>query len=304
MHRVFAERSLRTFCFLAVFAAYSCVNSFAQDEDKPITVDSAEVVINATIMDASGAVVTGLKRDQFSVYENGVKQDLSYFSSAETPFAAVILIDTSGSMETRLSMARAAAINFLDGLRSNDNCAIYRFASKVELVQEFSGSRDVDESLFDVKADGMTALNDSIYKAADELKKRSEKRRAIIVLSDGADTMSAKSADRALKAALDADAIIYTIDMSAIETGARERFQNQGALRTFAEKSGGKFVATPGGAALRQEFKSIVDELGAQYTLAYQPTDQKKDGKWRAIELRIARSNLTIRTRKGYNAPK
>lgn len=304
MHRVFAKRSLRTFFFLALLAAYSCVNSFAQDEDKPITVDSAEVVINATIMDASGAVVTGLKRDQFSVYENGVKQDLSYFSSAETPFAAVILIDTSGSMETRLSMARAAAINFLDGLRSNDNCAIYRFASKVELVQEFSGSRDVDESLFDVKADGMTALNDSIYKAAEELKKRSEKRRAIIVLSDGADTMSAKSADRALKAALDADAIIYTIDMSAIETGARERFQNQGALRTFAEKSGGKFVATPGGAALRQAFKSIVDELGAQYTLAYQPTDQKKDGKWRAIELRIARSNLTIRTRKGYNAPK
>jgi len=277
---------------------------FGQTEDEVLTVDSSTVLLNATILDNSGKSVTGLKREQFSVFENGVQQQISYFSAAETPFAAVILIDTSGSMESRISIARAAAINFLTGLRANDSAAIYRFSSKVELIQEFSASQDINESIFEIRADGMTALNDSIFRAAEELKKRPEKRRAIIVLSDGEDTSSGKSADKALKTALDAGALIYTIDMSSMDSNTRQRVQNQGVLRNFAEKSGGKFVATPGGAALRQAFKGIVDELGIQYTLGYEPTNLQKDGKWRALELRVARSNLTIRTRKGYHAPK
>lgn len=288
--------------FIALFIAAPAL--FAQDEDKVITVDSAAVLLNATIFDNNGKAVAGLKREQFSVFENGVKQEISYFSAEETPFAAVILIDTSGSMESRISMARSAAINFLDGLREEDNVAVYRFASKVDLVQDFSISRDISEKIFEVKADGMTALNDSIFKAAEELKGRSEKRRAIVVLSDGADTISGRSADKALKAALDAGALIYTIDMSSIETGGKERMQNQGVLKNFAEKSGGRFVSTPGGAALRTALKGIVDELGVQYTLGYEPVNQQKDGKWRAIELRVAKPNLTIRTRKGYTPSK
>lgn len=290
------------YLFLLIFLTTAALVTPAQDEDTVVKVDSATVVLNATILDAQGKFVPGLRREQFSVFENGAKQEISYFSAAETPFAAVILIDTSGSMESRISMARAAAINFLDGLRELDNAAIYRFASKVELVQEFSGSRDINENIFDVKADGMTALNDSIFKAAEELKTRAEKRKAIVVLSDGADTYSGRSADKALKAALDAGALIYTIDMSSTED--KGRLQNQAALRNFAEKSGGRFISTPGGAALRPALKGIVDELGIQYTLGYEPANQEKDGKWRAIELRVARSNLTIRTRKGYTAAK
>ncbi len=276
----------------------------AQDDDPVIRVESSSVMLNAYVFDSASKAVGGLRQEQFTVLENGVKQNISYFSAADTPFAAVILIDTSGSMQSRISMARAAAINFLDGLRESDSVAIYRFASKVDLVQEFSGSRDVSESLFDIKADGMTALHDAISKAAQELKKRDERRRAIIVISDGADTISGSSADKALKAAMSADALIYTVDMSAIETGGKERMQNQGVLRNFAEKSGGKFIAAPGGASLRQAFKGIVEELGLQYTIGYEPIDQQKDGKWRAIELKVSRPNLTIRTRKGYTASK
>ncbi len=276
----------------------------AQDDDPVIKVESSSVMLNAYVFDSASKAVGGLRQEQFTVLENGVKQNISYFSAADTPFAAVILIDTSGSMQSRISMARAAAINFLDGLRESDNVAIYRFASKVDIVQEFSGSRDVSESLFDIKADGMTALHDAISKAAQELKKRDERRRAIIVISDGADTISGSSADKALKAAMSADALIYTVDMSAIETGGKERMQNQGVLRNFAEKSGGKFIAAPGGAALRQAFKGIVEELGLQYTIGYEPINQQKDGKWRAIELKVSRPNLTIRTRKGYTASK
>jgi len=275
-----------------------------QGDDSVIKVESATVVLNATILDAGGSVVSGLRREQFSVFENGRKQDITYFSAAETPFAAVIVIDTSGSMESRLSMARSAAITFLDGLRVDDNVAVYRFASKVEIVQEFSGSRDISESIFDVKADGMTALNDAIFKAAEELKARPEKRRAVIVISDGADNISGRSAGRALKAALEAQALIYTVDMSSAHTSGKDRMQNQGVLKDFAEKSGGRFIAAEGGPALRLGLKGIVDELGIQYTLGYEPSDQEKDGKWRTIELRVAKPKLTIRTRKGYTAGK
>lgn len=277
----------------------------AQDDDEPIRVESSLVVLNATITDAKGKPFGGLKKEQFQIFEDGKEQKIEFFETEKTPFAAVILLDTSGSMEERVSLARSAAIQFLDRLRVDDVTSIYNFDSKVSLVQDFSNSRDIRESIFDLKANGMTVLNDAIYKAAEELAKRAEKRRAIIVLSDGADTRSARSADKALKAALAANATIYTIDMSgAGPANARERMQNQGVLKNFAEKSGGKFIATPGGLAMREAFKNIVEELGVQYTLGYQPTNAAKDGKWRAIEIRLDKTELTVRTRKGYNAPK
>lgn len=287
--------SLLTLCILNSLSA--------QRDDDVIVVDSSIVVLNAAVTDTSGRAVNGLAQDQFRVFEDGVEQQIMSFGSEETAFAAVVLLDTSGSMEERVTLARAAAIKFLDGLRHEDFVAIYHFHSKVEMVQDFSNSRNLREQAFELEANGMTVLNDAIHKAAQLLSTRSEKRRAIIVLSDGADTKSQKSSDAALKAALLANATIYTVDMAAIDTGGKDRVQNQRVLKTFAEKTGGRFIATPGGVAMRDAFKRIVEELGQQYTISYQPSNTKKDGKWRAIELRISLPNLTIRTRKGYNAP-
>lgn len=275
--------------FLAALLSILWVSSltFAQDDDDEIIkVDSSVVLINAVITGSDGKPITGLKKNQFKIFEDQIEQEVSIFETQETPFAAVILLDTSGSMEQRVSLARSAAISFLDGLRRDDVAAIYNFDTKVSLIQDFSNSRDVAEKVFDLKAVGYTALNDAIYKAAQELEQRPEKRRAIIVLSDGADTKSSRSADKALKAANLAGATIYTVDMSAIEANGRERMQSQGALKNFAEKTGGIFVPTPGGNALRQAFKNIVAELGVQYTLGYQSSNSKKDGKWRASTLR------------------
>ncbi len=295
-------RSVCAFVLLSILSISLPV--FAQTDDDVVTVDSSVVVVNATITDSSGKHVPGLKQNHFTILENGVEQAINFFAAEETPFAAVILLDTSGSMENRVSMARSAAIRFLDGLRETDTAAIYRFDFKVSLVQKFSNTRDVSQQIFDLKADGMTALNDAVFQAAQDLAIRPEKRRAIIVLSDGMDTFSGKSADKALKAAQAANALIYTVDMSAIDTSAKQRVQNQAVLRNFAEKTGGMFISTPGGVAMRSAFAKIVEELGVQYTLAYQPKNLTKDGKWRAIEVRVARPNLTIRTRKGYHAAK
>lgn len=299
-HYLFRSLALTSLVLLLLY------NSFlAQDiEDKIIKVESSLVIVNATITDANGRPVDGLSKESFEIFENQEKQELAFFESQKTPFAAVILIDTSGSMEQRVSLARASAIRFLAGLRSNDFVAIYNFDSRVSLVQDFSNLRDLVPQVYDLKASGMTVLNDAIYKAALALKNRPEKRKAIIVLSDGADTRSGRSASKALNLALEANVTIYTVDMSGVNTGGRRRMQNQGVLKKFARKSGGQFIKTPGGVAMRKAFENIVKELGVQYTLGYYPSNTKKDGKWRKIELKTTVNSLKIRTREGYNAPK
>jgi Ca-activated chloride channel family protein len=293
---------LFSFFLISILTLISIVS--AQSDDDVINVDSSIVVMNATITGLDGKPILGLEQNQFKILEDGKEQEIAYFQAEETPFAAVILLDSSGSMEQRMTLARSAAITFLDGLRLKDVAAIYNFDSKVSLIQEFSNTRDIAESVFGLKASGMTVLNDAIYRATGELAKRPEKRRAIIVLSDGEDTKSERTGDKALKAALAANALIYTIDMSAPETNGKQRMLSRGALKNFAEKTGGTFVPTPGGLGLREAFRHIVGELSLQYTLGFHPANLKNDGKWRALELRVARSNLVVRTRKGYNAPK
>lgn len=289
---------------LLLIVLFQAIGVHAQsDDDEIIIVDSSIVVTNAAVTDASGKAVRALDQKSFRVLEDGVEQRIDSFHAEDTPFAAVILLDTSGSMEQRVTLARSAAIQFLDGIRAEDFVAIYKFDSKVDVVQDFSNIGVLNDRVFDLRADGMTVLNDAVLKAAVALSKRPEKRRAIIVLSDGADNMSGASSDKALKAALSVNATIYTVDMSSIEARGRVT-QNQGVLKKYAEKTGGRFIATPGGIAMRDAFKRIVEELGQQYTIAYQPANTKKDGKWRAIEVLVSRPNLTIRTRKGYNAPK
>jgi len=294
-------RSRLLFLYVLLFAAAFPLTA-QDDTGDVISVDSSVVILNARITDSAGRHVSGINRSEFSIFENGVQQEVEFFQAEETPFAAVILIDTSGSMGSNVTLARSAAINFLGGLRGSDSAAIYNFDSKVNLVQDFSNSRDVTGRLFDLRSDGMTALNDAIFKAAELLGERPETRRAIVVLSDGADTQSGRSASRALKAAMAVNAVVYTVDMAPLNSRGKQ--QNRAVLKNFAERSGGTFVDTPGGSRMRETFGDIVEELGVQYTLGYTPKNEKKDGKWRDLELRVSRPGLTIRTRKGYVAEK
>ena len=277
--------------------------SAAQDQDDDVVRVSTElVVLNATVLDKDGKFVSGLKRTDFQVFEDGTEQKLFGFTAEETPFAAAILLDTSGSMETRLSLGRSAAIRFLDGLRDEDVAAVYNFDSKVEQMQDFSPGRDLPARAFGLRTKMMTALNDAVLRAADDLAKRAEKRHAIVVLSDGGENYSRASADKALDHALQAGATIYAVNMS--DTGPGRDIAGAAILKNLAEKSGGSYVSAPGGQELRDSFAAIAQELGHQYTLVYRPLNRARDGKWRAIQIKLARPNATVRTRKGYRAPK
>lgn len=295
------------FCVLiaALFCAPLLKPSNGQQQsgdDDVIRVNTDLVVLNITVADAKGKYAHGLKRTDFKLFEDGREQTLASFSAEETPFAAAVLLDTSGSMESRITMARSAAIRFLDGLREEDVAAVYHFDSKIEQVQEFSSSRDLAPVAFNLSANGMTALNDAIVKASRDMVVRPEKRRAIVVLSDGADTYSKASMDKALANAIAANITIYTVDMSQV--GSKDRMIGASALRSFAEKTGGRYVSTPGGQMLREAFASIVEELSNQYTITYRPTNSARDGRWREVAVKLDRSELIARTRKGYRAPR
>src|ERR1043166_3375182 len=279
----------------------------AQDDDDVVRVNTDLVVLNVTVTDKNGQYVKALKKSDFKVYEDGKEvpaSAIASFAFQDAPYAAVVLLDSSGSMETRFSLARSAAIRFLDGLREEDVASVYRFDSKVERVQEFSGGRDLAPIAYAIHAKGMTTLNDAIVEASKTLAERPEQRKAIVVLSDGMDTFSKASSSKAVESALAVGATIYAIDMSSLEIAGSERQQSAASLRGFAEKTGGRFVATPGGPAMRDAFTQIAEELGHQYTIAYRPVNKKHDGKWRALEVKLARDDLTVRTRKGYRAPK
>jgi Ca-activated chloride channel homolog len=279
----------------------------AQDDDDVVRVDTDLVVLNLTVTDKAGQYVKGLKPSDFKLYVDGIEVQQSAignFSFQEAPYAAVLLLDTSGSMEARFSLARSAAIRFLDGVRQEDVVAVYRFDSKIERVQEFSGGRDLAPTAYAIRAKGMTALNDAIVEAAKTLAPRTEHRKAIVILSDGMDTFSSASSDKAVESALAVGANIYAVDMSQVEVSGSGKRLGAASLKGFAEKTGGRFVATPGGPALRDAFTGIADELGHQYTMSYRPSDQKRDGKWHTIEVKVNREDTTVRTRKGFRVPK
>lgn len=300
----FLPPTLAVVCAVLLTAAMGCAQ---EHDDEVVRVNTDLVVLNVTVMDKAGQYVPGLRLSDFKVYEEGKEVPvklISSFSAHESPFASVILLDTSGSMESRLSLGRSAAIRFLDGLRYEDVAAVYNFDYKVEQVQDFSGGRDLAPVAFGLRAKGMTALYDAILEAAKALANREERRKAIVVLSDGMDTHSKASSGKALEAAMAAGAGIYAVDMSATDGNASRSHRSAALLKDFAEKSGGRFVATPGGPALRDAFASIAQELGHQYTIAYRPLDPARDGRWRAVDVKLSRGDLIVRTRKGYRSPK
>ena len=289
-------------CLLALNV--SAVRAQRDDEEEVVRVNSDLVLLNVTVTDSGGRYVHKLNRAEFKIFEDGREQRIGLFSVEETPFAAAILLDTSGSMERRLTLARAAAIRFLEGLREEDVAAVYHFDSKVERLQDFTPGRDLPPVAYDLGSKGMTSLNDAIVLAAKDIAKRPEKRRAIIVLSDGMDTKSAASADKALNAALEANATVYTVDMTDPLLNMSDKMRAAGSLKNFAAKSGGRYVSKPGGQALDEAFRGILDELSNQYTLGYRPENTVRDGRWRSIQIKLARPEINARTRDGYRAPK
>lgn len=280
-----------------------------QDGDEPAVVLNAEVVLVNVVVTRDNGFVGGLTASDFRLTEDKVGQTIDYFGAEKTPFAVTILLDTSGSMEFKFRIARVAAARFMDRASADDRVAVILFGSDVIQAQDFTaGGRDLNDSLWDVSAKGITKMYDGLSKAAVGLAARPEQRRAVLLLSDGADFGSAVSYDAALRTILGAGATVYAIDLAPIgQTQALTRSEEMRArsvLSALATRTGGRFFPMKSdGSGLNEAFDQIIDELGHQYTLGYAPTNVKRDGTWRSISVTTAIPGAKVRARNGYQAP-
>ena len=186
------------------------------------------VSLNVTVMDAMNRYVTDLDQDDFSVFEDGVKQDLTFFNRREQPVALSLLLDSSASMEEKIETLQTAAANFVKRLKPNDIAQVIDFDSRVQIRQPFTGSQsDLEAAILQIKSGGSTSLHNAIYIALKELAKvrattdEDVRRQALIVFSDGEDTSSLVSFEEVLDLAKRSETAIYTITLRGSDTQTR-----------------------------------------------------------------------------------
>ncbi|HYP29630.1 MAG TPA: VWA domain-containing protein [Blastocatellia bacterium] len=279
------------------------------DEDS-VRIHSDLVVVNATVMDAAGQYVHGLKAGDFRILEDGTTQLIDVFMSEEAPFAAALLIDMSGSMEYKFGLVRGAAASFVDHIRDSDQVAVYGFNKEIYTFQDFSNSRDISDYVWDATAKDVTRMYDCMDQAIEALRKRPERRRALVLISDGWDSHSKASLESVTKKALTEGVTIYTVDLvddnlligNASYVAPLRR--GRAVMQSLAAETGGQYLHSPQGDKLESGFTGIVDELRNQYTLAYYSNNDKRDGKWRKLGVGVSRGGLIVRARRGYYAPK
>ena len=284
-----------------------------------VEVDLVNVVFSVT--DRRSRLVTGLGPDDFRVYEDGVQQEISRFSSeTNLPLRIGLLIDTSNSVRPRFQFEQEAAIDFLHTVLRprQDQAFVLSFDMAPVLVQDYSDDpQALADAIRDLRAGGGTSLYDAIYLAS-KMKlgesSGSELRKMLIVLSDGDDTSSRVSREEALETARRNEVTIFTVSTSAPPINYNpetSRMQNpcqvkgeegDKVLEYFAESTGGVSYCPFSTIDVGRSFEQIANQLRTQYTLAYTPTNRVRDGAFRRITIESRREQLRIHHRPGYYA--
>ena len=271
------------------------------------------VSLNVTVTEGVGKYVTDLSAEDFNVFEDGVKQEVTFFTRTNLPIALALLIDTSASMENRLPTAQEAAVGFVKRLRPQDLAEVVDFDSRVVVLQSFSNNvAELEAAIRKTSAGGSTSLHNAVYIALKDLKKVVAKstdeirRQAIVVLSDGEDTSSLLPFEEVLDLAKRSETAIYSIGLRSGEgpsTSAKGFKEAEFVMRQFSQETGGRAFFPNQIGDLAGIYGQISDELSSQYTVGYTSKNPKRDGSWRRVVVRIARPNLTARTKLGYFAP-
>lgn len=267
------------------------------------------VLLYVTALDGGGRYLGDLTADDFEVYENGKRQQITNFSAEPRPMVVGLLIDTSGSMQgSKMERARQGALAFLDQITQEDEVFVMTFDSFPMLRQDLTGNLGLlREAIGEMIPGGATSLNLAVVEGADLLAERPE-RRALIVLSDGYDTTMTITVDQAVDYARRMDVRVYTIGvfdslMSGADLRGRRSFDSfnpgEDSLRSFSDGSGGRSIILKSLGELLSAYEDIANELKSQYALAYRPSDRADPGEWREIEVR-AKGAKEIRTKPGY----
>jgi VWFA-related protein len=307
----------------------------AEEVDEPIEIDTEVVNVLFSAQDKNRRLLTDLKQEDIRLMENGQQQEIVAFQrQVDLPMSLAILIDTSISQERTLPEEKAAAVSFLDSVvkSEKDEVAIVSFTGDATLEQGMTSNltrlrRAIDRVEFvppsgyigggvisggtppisgkNQQVQGSTAVWDAIWITADEVLGPSpdKTRRAIILLSDGYNTYGQKKIDQAVEAALKSEAVIYTIGIGDDFYGGVDK----PSLTKISDRTGGRAFFPKDEAELRKAFVQIQIEMRSQYLIAYAPTNQKRDGSFRTIDIQLANAELqkqkiTLTHRKGYFA--
>jgi VWFA-related protein len=304
--------------------------------DDPVNVDSAIVRVNIGVVDQRGRPITSLDRPSFSVYEDGVKQEISHFELSSAPFSVVMMLDMSGSTKSFRQNIALSAARFMDALAPQDRVAVIEFYDKVNLLNDFTTDRrTIAHSISAANGTGNTNLYKGLELALEKLGKEGNRRKAIVVLTDGVDT-SAKNKDRdflsrfpegemstaikpdassELSRLLDrADRLGVTIYPLALPTGDPAKLADptplqvamwkaaRSRLQLVADRTGGTLNAISRLDEMGRLYAVVAAELRTLYTIEYQPTNLTRDGKWRNIKVAVTDQELIARSRQGYFA--
>ena len=285
----------------------------AADQAPPVFRSRTELVaLTVAVLDSGQRFVTGLSANDFAVYEDGVRQDLSFFAASEVPLDLILLLDTSASMSDKIATMHQAALGFLHTLRTSDRGAVVSFNDGVQVLQGLTGDvQTLADAVRSTEAHGATALNNAIYVAIKEFGRSAKqtgavRRQAIAVLSDGDDTCSLMTFEDVLKEAKKSGVAIYTISLRSQSATQQQRGVFSTALysmKTLAQETGAQAFFPTAIQELTAVYGKIADELDHQYALGYSPKNGRADGRYRRVVVQVvSRPDLRLRTRTGYFA--
>jgi Ca-activated chloride channel family protein len=259
-------------------------------------------------MDSQGSLVSGLNKEDFQVFEDGVPQQIDSFTHEDIPVTVGLVVDNSGSMGPKRPEVIAAALAFARSSNPQDQMFVVNFNEKVSfglpentLFTDEAGQ--LRAAMSRIAADGMTALYDAVAAALEHLKKGNRDKKVLIVISDGGDNASKQKLAQIMAMARQSDAIIYTIGIF----DGDDPDQNPGALRQLAKATGGQDFFPRSVGDVIPICGQIAHDIRNQYTISYLPANGKQDGTYRAIQVKAGapgRGRLVVRTRAGYYAPR
>ncbi len=264
-----------------------------------------------TVTDASNRFVLGLQKEDFRLLEDGAPQTITHFSGEDAPLSVGLVFDVSGSMDAKLRTSRQAVVQFLKTMNPEDEAFLVAFSDHPELVTGFTSHvEEIQNKLTSLHPGGLTALLDAAEMALQEMKKAKNPRKAILIISDGGDNNSRYSPSQIQSLVREADVQLYAMGVfepSIFMGMAKEEISGPRLLAEIAEQTGGRVFAATDANDLPSVATRIGIELRNQYVLAYAPKSEKKDGKYREVEVRVTKpagiSNLRLHWRLGYYGP-
>jgi VWFA-related protein len=251
----------------------------------------------------SGNQPATITRDDLEVLEDGVPQVVDAFNEAVEPITVMLAVDASGSMKRSAAQAQQAAHEFVDALRPEDELGLVMFADKADTVHLPTTARDRSRAALErYTAEGGTALHDAVFDSLAQLDRVSQRRRVVVVVTDGRDENAASNGPGSLRSWDDVMAKLQQTDATIYAVGVGSRV-DRARLQQLADKSGGATYFPDDVTALAADYHKILDELRRRYVLAYESTNGTRDGQWRTVEIRPRAKDVTVRSRGGFFAP-